>query len=158
MFDITSMLGNSNTNSNNSLGSFSFTDYAAIKNGSYGKLVKSYYAGTDKANNDAKASSAKSSDSVKSKAAAEVDKTGLTQIKKDADELKSSAEALAGNDLWNAADGKVDTAKITSAVKSFADNYNKDTGRSALRWRPAPGRSPHPRPAPPWPSLPAWAR
>ena len=25
MFDITSMLGNSNTNSNNSLGSFSFT-------------------------------------------------------------------------------------------------------------------------------------
>ncbi len=125
MFDITSMLGNSNTNSNNSLGSFSFTDYAAIKNGSYGKLVKSYYAGTDKANNDAKASSAKSSDSVKSKAAAEVDKTGLTQIKKDADELKTSAEALAGNDLWNAADGKVDTAKITSAVKSFADNYNK---------------------------------
>ncbi|MBR1451632.1 MAG: hypothetical protein IJ591_07940, partial [Lachnospiraceae bacterium] len=76
MFDITSMLGNSNTNSNNSLGSFSFTDYAAIKNGSYGKLVKSYYSGTDKANYEAKAASAKSSDSAKTKASTEVDKTG----------------------------------------------------------------------------------
>ena len=131
MFDITSMLGNSNTNSNNSLGSFSFTDYAAIKNGSYGKLVKSYYGGTDKVNYEAKAASAKSSDSVKTKASTEVDKTGLTQIKKDADELRASAEALNNDDLWKGADGKADTAKITSAVKDFADKYNKVIDQSS---------------------------
>ncbi len=110
MFDITSMLGNSNTNSNNSLGSFSFTDYAAIKNGSYGKLVKSYYSGTDKANYEAKAASAKSSDSAK---------------------LRASAEALNKDDLWKGADGKADTAKITSAVKDFADKYNKVIDQSS---------------------------
>ncbi len=131
MFDITSMLGNSNTNSNNSLGSFNFSDYAAIKNGSYGKLVKSYYGGTDKANYEAKAASAKSSDSAKTKASTEVDKTGLTQIKKDADELRASAEALNSDDLWKAADGKTDTAKISSAVKNFADKYNKVIDQSS---------------------------
>ena len=131
MFDITSMLGNSNTNSNNSLGSFNFSDYAAIKNGSYGKLVKSYYGGTDKANYEAKAVSAKSSDSAKTKASTEVDKTGLTQIKKDADELRASAEALNSDDLWKAADGKTDTAKISSAVKDFADKYNKVIDQSS---------------------------
>ncbi len=131
MFDITSMLGNSNTNSNNTLGSFSFTDYAAIKNGSYGKLVKSYYGGTDRANAEAKAASAKSSDSAKSKATTEVDKTGLTQIKKDADELKASAEALDKDDLWKATNGRVDTAKITSAVKDFANKYNKVIDQSS---------------------------
>lgn len=131
MFDITSMLGNSNTNSNNSLGSFNFSDYAAIKNGSYGKLVKSYYGGTDKANYEAKAASAKSSDSAKTKASTEVDKTGLTQIKKDADELRDSAEALNSDDLWKAADGKTDTAKISSAVKNFADKYNKVIDQSS---------------------------
>lgn len=131
MFDITSMLGNSNTNSNNSLGSFSFTDYAAIKNGSYGKLVKSYYSGTDKANYEAKAASAKSSDSAKTKASTEVDKTGLTQIKKDADELRTSAEALNSDDLWKTTDGRVDMNKVTSAVKDFADKYNKVIDQSS---------------------------
>ena len=131
MFDITSMLGNSNTNSNNSLGSFSFTDYAAIKNGSYGKLVKSYYSGTDKANYEAKAASAKSSDSTKTNASTEVDKTGLTQIKKDADELRASAEALNSDDLWKTTDGKVDMNKVSSAVKDFADKYNKVIDQSS---------------------------
>ena len=41
-FNISSMFGG--FGSNNSLGSFNFSDYASIKNGSYGKLMKSYYA------------------------------------------------------------------------------------------------------------------
>jgi hypothetical protein len=126
MFDITSMLGSSNSNSNsgNSMGSFDFANYAAIKNGSYGKLVKSYYAGTDKAVESEKAAAAKAS-SVKTKASEEVDKTGLTQIKKDADQLKTSVEALGKDDLWQKTAGKTDTGKLLTAVKGFADNYNK---------------------------------
>ncbi|MBO4889761.1 MAG: hypothetical protein J5574_02105 [Lachnospiraceae bacterium] len=127
MFDITSMLGStgSNSNSGNSMGSFDFANYAAIKNGSYGKLVKSYYAGTDKAVNDEKAAATKAASSTKTKAKEEVDKTGLTQIKKDADQLKTSVEDLGKEDLWKKTEGKVDTDKLLTAVKGFADNYNK---------------------------------
>lgn len=127
MFDITSMLGStgSNSNSGNSMGSFDFANYAAIKNGSYGKLVKSYYAGTDKAVNDEKAAATKAASSTKTKAKEEVDKTGLTQIKKAADQLKTSVEDLGKEDLWKKTEGKVDTDKLLTAVKGFADNYNK---------------------------------
>ena len=41
-FDISSFFNNST--SANAFGSFNFGDYASIKNGSYGKLLKSYYA------------------------------------------------------------------------------------------------------------------
>ena len=125
MFDITSMLGNSGSGSgNNSMGSFDLTGYAAIKNGSYGKLVKSYYQGTVKDVESQKATN-NTVKSTKAKAAQEVDKTGLTQIKKDADQLKTAAEALAKDDLWKKTDGKPDTEAVGKAVKSFADSYNK---------------------------------
>lgn len=126
MFDITSMLGNSNSNSSSG-GSFgiNLADYAALKNGSYGKLVKSYYSGSARSIDEQKASTSKSSSTTKKNTEAEVDNTGLTQIKKEADQLKTSAEALGKDDLWKKTDGKIDTDKMVSAVKSFADNYNK---------------------------------
>ncbi len=129
MFDISSMLGSSGSGSNNqnSIGSFNFSDYAAIKNGSYGKLVKSYYSGTAKAADEQKAEAAKASRSAstKSKAAEDTDRTGLTQIKKDADKLNEAAAALGKDDLWKKTEGKADTDKIVSAVKDFANSYNK---------------------------------
>lgn len=125
MFDITSMLGNSNSGSDNSFGSFDFANYAAIKNGSYGKLVKSYYAGTNKSIDEQKASTAGKTDTAKAKAANDVDTTGLAQLKNDADKLKTSAEALDKDDLWKKTDGKEDMSKIAGAVKDFAAGYNK---------------------------------
>ena len=125
MFDITSMLGSSNKGSDNSFGAFDFANYAAIKNGSYGKLVKSYYAGTDKAVESQKASTAKTSGTSKSKASEDIDTTGLAQLKNDADKLQSSAEALDKDDLWKKINGKEDMTKIAGAVKDFAENYNK---------------------------------
>ncbi len=127
MFDITSMLGGSNNqNSGSSVGGFDFANYAAIKNGSYGKLVKSYYGGTTKSVDEAKIASLNTKNSEKSKKLKEeADNTEATRIKKDADQLKASAEALDNDELWKKTDGKLDMTKITSAVKSFADNYNK---------------------------------
>ena len=126
MFDITSMLGGSNNqNSGNSVGGFDFANYAAIKNGSYGKLVKSYYGGTTKSVDEAKVASLNSKNSEKTKKLKEeADNTEVTLIKKNADELKASAEALDKDELWKKTDGKLDMTKVTSAVKSFADNYN----------------------------------
>ena len=102
--------------------SFSLSDYAAIKNGSYGKLLKAYYAQQDAE----KASS--SGDSVQKS----------TLMKSGADALKKSADALNNDELWekkiikkkdekNGEEIEVedyDWDAITKAVKSFVEDYN----------------------------------
>ena len=103
-------------------GSFSLSDYASIKNGSYGKLLKAYYAKQDA---DKFASGV---DSVQKS----------TQMKTGADALKKSATALNNSELWEKKkikkkDGKTgeetevedyDWNAITKAMKSFVENYN----------------------------------
>ena len=102
--------------------SFSLTDYAAIKNGSYGKLLKAYYAQQDAE----KASSG--GDTVQKS----------TLMKSGADALKKTADALNNDELWakkkiKKKDEKTgeeiegedyDLEAITRAVKSFVENYN----------------------------------
>ena len=97
--------------------SFNLSDYAAIKNGSYGKLLKAYYAKQDAE----KASSG--GDSVQKSA----------MMKSSADDLRKSAEALTDDELWekkkikkkDEKTGKeievedYDWDKIKKAVKSF---------------------------------------
>ncbi|MDO5381578.1 MAG: hypothetical protein Q4F06_02510 [Eubacteriales bacterium] len=63
---------------------FNLSDYAAIKNGSYGKLLKAYYAKQDAE----KASSG--GDTVQKS----------TLMKSGADALKKSADALNNDELW----------------------------------------------------------
>ena len=127
-----SSLLNSLGSGNNSSGSFDFANYAAIKNGSYGKLVKSYYAEQNKTSDTKTASSnAKSKTSTKTDSNKNTDTTGLTQMKKDADKLRASAEALDNDDLWKKTDGKVDMTKVASAIKDFAKDYNAVIDQSA---------------------------
>ena len=118
-------LGSNNQTGSGSLGSLDLANYAAIKNGSYGKLVKAYYSDSDKSTESAAKATSNSTSAKKAAVKEEVDKTGLTTLKKDANELKSSAEALAKDDLWKTTDGKTDMTKVASAVKDFANNYNK---------------------------------
>lgn len=110
-------LGAGNANSIN------FGDYASIKNGSYGKLMKSYYAqqkGTAK-----HPSKADASDTAKPSKKKQVeDTTGLSQMKKEADGLKTAAEALQKEDLWKTSGGAYDMDKIAKAVNDFAKEYN----------------------------------
>ena len=103
-------------------GTFSLNDYASIKNGSYKKLMKAYYAKQDAD----KASSGK--DTVQKSA---IMKTG-------ADALKKSSDALMNNALWekkkitkideNTGEEiqteEYDYEAITKAVKSFIEDYN----------------------------------
>ena len=104
-------------------GSINLADYASIKNGSYKKLMKAYY---------------KQEEEEKAAAAGGDSKTRLTSIKATADELKSSAEALQKEDLWqkktftktDEETGEETTYEdydweaITNAVKKFMDAYN----------------------------------
>ena len=124
--NISSLFNSLNTNGNSGVsGSVDLASYAAIKNGSYGKLVKAYYSEGSKSTDTAKASSASGKTASAKSKAEDTDKTGLTQLKKDADELKSSAEALVSEDLWKTTGGKYDTDKIAGAVKDFVSDYNK---------------------------------
>ena len=118
-------LGGSSSGNSGSLGSLDLANYAAIKNGSYGKLVKAYYSDGAKSSESTAKETSKSTSAKKAAAKEEVDKTGLTTLKKEANELKSSAEALSKDDLWKTTDGKTDMTKVATAVKDFANNYNK---------------------------------
>ena len=93
-------------------------DMASVRNGSYGKLLKNYYA-QDKAARKISAG----------------DSAGkLTNIKKDADELVKKADALSGSNLFKTKtviDDKgvskeefADADKLSGAVKDFVKAYN----------------------------------
>lgn len=98
------------------------TDYAMIKNGSYGKLLKAYYAKQDETDATASEDATKKS----------------SQMKAAADSLKQSAAALGSASLWekkktvtkDEATGveteteDYDWEAITKAVKSFVTDYN----------------------------------
>lgn len=116
-YDFSALLGGT-ANSSGSL----LSDYASLKNGSYGKLMKAYY----EQQNAAKASS--SGDSPQK----------LTLMRSGADALKKSVDALNDASLWEKKKFKkideetgeeievedYDWDTITKKVKSFIDNYN----------------------------------
>lgn len=103
-------------------GSFNLSDYAAIKNGSYGKLLKAYYAKQD-------AEKVASGGETVQKA---------TLMKTGADVLKKSADAFKNDELWEKKKIKKKDEKtgeeievenydwdaITKAMKSFVEDYN----------------------------------
>ena len=97
-----------NVNTNNNSGSYDLGDYAMIKNGSYGKLLKAYY-GQEKAQ---KASGSKEATSK------------LTLMAGNAGGMANAAKALMDDSLWKKKDEDYDWNAIAKAVKGFIENYN----------------------------------
>lgn len=100
------------------------TDYAAIRNGSYGKLVKAVYK---KQNEAAKAAEDKDT------------KQTQTMIKAGTDSLKKSINTLMDESLWEkktikkedgSSEEGYDWDAITKAVKGFVDDYNNVLGKT----------------------------
>lgn len=119
--DFTALFGGASDTSSAG-GANLLADYTSIKNGSYGKLLKAYYA-----KQDAEKLSGKGDTSQK-----------LTLMKGSADSLKKSADALNNTSLWekkkikkkDEATGEetevedYDRDAIAKAVKSFIKDYN----------------------------------
>ena len=117
-YDVSALLGGSVNATGNML-----SDYASIKNGSYGKLMKAYCA-----RQEAEKKASASGDSAQK----------LTMMGSNADSLKKSAEALSDPGLWEkkkitkkdeetgeeSETEDYDWEAITKAVKSFVDDYN----------------------------------
>lgn len=128
-----SSLRTSSSNSGSSMSNI-LLDYASIKNGSYGKLMKAYFSETG---NDTIKSLASSSNKT---VATSEEKTALTKVQTTADELKESADALLENGSKSVFAQKDITTKdekgveittkgydvdaIYKAVNSFVNNYN----------------------------------
>ncbi len=110
-------LGANNTSSNNGLYGINLADYASIKNGSYSKLMKSYYEMEE-------------GEEVKdSKSKNDTDDTDATikSIKSSTADLKNSAAALYSSKSLFEKDGngEYDMEAIYEKVKSFVDDYNE---------------------------------
>lgn len=124
-----SSLGSSKSTGSGLFG-INLSEYASIRSGSYGKLMRSYFS------MDSTKSTSKSDDSTKNtiedlatttSTSKDSTKT-LAAIESDAKELTDSAKALytsSNNKVFTKdSGGSYDTDKIYKAVKSFADDYN----------------------------------
>lgn len=112
-----SSLGTTSSTSNsssNGLYGINLSDYASIKNGSYGKLMKSYYALEE--------------DTKKTNSKNDTDDTDATirRIKDATSELKESTQALySSKELFEKnADGEYDMEAIYEKVNAFIEDYN----------------------------------
>lgn len=124
-----SSLGSSKSTGSGLFG-INLSEYASIRSGSYGKLMRSYFSmdstkGTSKSDDSTKntiedlaTTTSTSKDSTKT----------LAAIESDAKELTDSAKALytrSNNKVFTKdSGGSYDTDKIYKAVKCFADDYN----------------------------------
>ena len=124
-----SSLGSSKSTGSGLFG-INLSEYASIRSGSYGKLMRSYFS------MDSTKNTSKSDDSTKNtiedlatttSTSKDSTKT-LAAIESDAKELTDSAKALytrSNNKVFTKdSGGGYDTDKIYKAVKRFADDYN----------------------------------
>ena len=113
------------------------SDYAAIKNGSYGKLMKAYYRETG---SDSVKNQTNKNNNANTTTATEEEKKSLAKVDTATDALKESADALVETGKKSVFNKKeittkdengvektteeYDTEAIYKAVNSFVNNYN----------------------------------
>lgn len=128
--------------SGGSLGNLNFiSDYASIKNGSYGKLMKAYYGGTQSASSSVSGATASSGEkSSKSRTSNVLDRIleekKNPKVSKEAQEanaklttglsdLKTSLSTLRNDSTYtDTSNGKSAADKVVSAVKAYVSDYN----------------------------------
>ena len=129
--DYSFLFSSLNSNNGSGLGNLNFlSDYASIKNGSYGKLMKAYYSET-------RSDSVSSLAASKSNSISEDDSKALKEMQSATDSLKESADALLSKSLFEKKDITVenedgtkttkkdyDREAIYSAVSQFVEDYN----------------------------------
>ncbi len=109
-------LGTSNNSTSTGLYGVNLSDYASIKNGSYGKLMKSYYAMEDGADKK----------EINSKNDTDDSDATIKNIKNASSGLKDSAQALYSSKALfeKNADGEYDMEAIYEKVNAFVEDYN----------------------------------
>lgn len=119
---VSTLFSSLSTSKSGDLLGINYSDYASIRSGSYGKLMRSYFS------MDSTKSTSKS-DTVKTDTSTSKDSTKtLASIESDAKDLTDSAKALyqrSNNKVFTKdAQGNYNTDKIYNAVSDFVDDYN----------------------------------
>ena len=121
--DYSYLFNSLNTNRNSSLGNLNFlSDYASIKNGSYGKLMKAYF-NMDSDTGKKTSSGAEKKPAQTTSSSADTTKT-LASMQSSTDSLKESADALLKTDKESVFAEDAVTDKAYKAVSSFVEDYN----------------------------------
>lgn len=111
-----SMFGTFGSNNSTSSASNIFSDYASIKNGTYGKLLKSYY----EKNPVSRDSNGRiSTTGINTNTATAKEAKALTSAKEDALDLKDSLKKLSQKSTY-----EKDAEEIMKNVKAFVEDYN----------------------------------
>ncbi len=116
-YSTSSSSSSSSTDSTSSI----LSDYSSIKNGSYKKLLKAYYAKTDTTSTDS--SSSTSSDSTKT----------IARIQSAATDLVSSADTLTAKGTKSIFKQKEITTTDASGNKTTTQGYDKDAIYKAVK-------------------------
>ena len=115
-----SSLNSSSSKSSNSLYGINFADYASIKNGSYGKLLKAYY----KQNSTSDSTSSATTVSSLSKTSVDATvKKELNDIQTYSNEVRDSAAALMEKGSKSVFKNE-DMDKVYEAVSALTEDYN----------------------------------
>ena len=96
------------------------TEYASIKRGTYGKLLKSYYA---EAQGEKKVSTPNVISNLNQFYNQNKD-TDITKLQNETKDFLTTSDKLKDKNLWEKKDNAYDVDNITSAVKSFVNDYN----------------------------------
>lgn len=129
-----SYLFQSLSSSSGGMGNLNFlSDYASIKNGSYGKLMKSYYGTTGQASATETSGKKSSATTVLDKILEEKKNPKVSKDVKEANaklttglsSLKSSVSALQGDKIYtDTENGQSAADKVASAMKAYVTDYN----------------------------------
>lgn len=126
-----SSLNNQNSSSSNSLAGITslFSDYASIKNGTYGKLLKAYYA-EEGGNSDL--SSIVNKKDTTSDVVTKEDAQRLNKVQTTTDSLKESADALLETGSKSLFKQKDITTKDANGVESTTKGYDTEAIYNAV--------------------------
>lgn len=122
-------LNNANTTSNFGMDTSWLSDYASIKNGSYGKLLKAYYSETSNDSVSSLVEGRDKSSNSKTTSLTSDETKAYTEVQSATDALKESADAL----LEKGKDSvfSKETDAIYNAVNSFVQDYNEVLAETA---------------------------
>lgn len=129
---------NFNVNSSSSLFSTSFSGidlstYASIKNGSYKKLLKQYYAQNSTGTKSNSSTSKTDTGSTSGDKTVSQNKNNAISVRDDAQQLSKTVTNLSKSSLWEKKEVKSDDGKVTheydkdaiyKAVSEFVKDYN----------------------------------
>jgi cell pole-organizing protein PopZ len=128
-----SSLSTSSSSSSSGLSSF-LSDYASIKNGSYGKLMKAYYSSSasDEVKSAVSSTSSSSTSSTATGSLSKAETKAYTEVQSTSDDLKDSADTLLATGTKSIFNKKDITTKDENGVESTEKGYDTDAIYSAV--------------------------